>query len=167
MKIRQNFSLYRILTVFVAGLFLFVLTACGSGTPKVLANDSMSTRSNKPANVMQPSDIQQRQGAVPEANRKAQILVEQSKRNLEEHGNYQQSNNPFNPEKSASEIAGDLQNKLGEGAESLKEGVKNSAQDFTSATKSAGRSAKILGEDLSNKAQRTGDEVQRRTFDND
>lgn len=150
MNSKKHFSLYRIMSVFVAGLFLFVLTACGSGS-KVLANDS--SRANKPANAVQPSEIQQRQD-VSSANDKAETLINGAKRNLEKHGNYQGSDNPLKPEKSFSEIAGDVQEKAGEGIESLKEGLQNSAQDATSAAKSAGKSAKIVGEDVSRKAQR-------------
>lgn len=165
MKTKQDFSLYRVVAVFVVGLFLFALTAC-SGTPKVLANDTPSSRPNKPADVMQPSDTQQREN-VSGMNEKAETLIKGSKSNLERHGNYQGSDNPLSPKRSISEIGGDIKEKAGEGVKTLQENLQNSAEEAKSATSSAARNAKTAADDVSNKAQKIGNDVRNRTFGDD
>ncbi|WP_013322451.1 hypothetical protein [Gloeothece verrucosa] len=165
MKIKKPVSLYRVIAVFVAGLFLFVLTACGTSS-KVLATNAPTSRSNKPADVMQPSDIPQRQD-VSGVNEKAETLINGSRQNLERHGVYHGNDKPLLPKKDISDIAGDVQDKAGQGIKDLRENIENSAQEAASALKGAAKNARTAADDVSGKAQRAADQARYRTFDND
>jgi hypothetical protein len=142
----KNIRITRIVTGFLASLFLFVATAC-SNTPNVLAKTADDVRPEVPRSAVtnthqggmnEYSDVDPRRSTAP-ANSKAKALIENAQRNIDtksadsrqQYGENYRSGTPIGERvKRLGEDVGESAEELAEGAaKGTKQGLENIRQN--------------------------------------
>ncbi|MCW5313261.1 hypothetical protein GTQ43_05395 [Nostoc sp. KVJ3] len=190
----KNIRPLRILTVFLAGMFLFMAQACGapgvaaqppqpgSQAPNVKRYDPTKDYplSSPTGGINNFSDVDPRAKDEKAANSKAEALVKNAQRNIEQKGidsreqygrNFQQGTSLGERVKNLGEDIGSSTNEVREGFvkgtqrgfETLKDNTQNAAEDLTKniqrGAEDAGKNVQRTAEDAGNAVKKTVKEV--------